>query len=459
MPTTLLAAATQKRDWTKAAQALAQTKLAAAQAALGAANTPLVQDLAARAALQASIAADRAALSTTTIPSDVAALLLKLSNEIIADRRLQGKLLDDRAAVAAAQEAVDFWQARLARATADLGADEANLARVAADDQRRAGWRQAITQSPLDTIAGDADDILTNNGTTLLQDAAAKLTTSGHAVPAELLQIAQERYDLWQARRAAGDAAVATAAAQRGAQAAADGGLAGASQKAGVDFQQAAQTFGAFVTTAKQRFDRAVNALATMTGLGAQSFVLSDPQAQAANDAGIATPGAAAEAKEKAFDDQLEVVDAAKTALADATLAAQAVDPNADVSGDPGVSAAAATLASAQTTLAGLALAPADGDALAAWQVIIPDGAWRMILGFIDAKAILTDLSTSNAAALQAAMDSAEGAYGDAQVKAWQSGRSTDFLNDVIARRQAAVTDAQTDFDDRLLSATRGDAD
>jgi len=185
MPTTLLAAATQRRDWNKAAQTIAQTKLAAAQAGLTAANAPLVQELAARQALQATIAADRAALSTTTIPSDVAALLLKLSNEIIADRRLQGKLLDDRAAEAAAQQAVDFWQGRLARATADLAADEADLTRATADDQRRAGWRQAITQSPLDTIAGDADDILTNNGTTLLQEAAAKLTTP--RIPAQLI--------------------------------------------------------------------------------------------------------------------------------------------------------------------------------------------------------------------------------------------------------------------------------
>jgi len=458
MPTTLLAAATQKRDWYKAAQAKAQTDLAAAQTSLTVANAPLAQDLATRQALQAAMVVDRAALSTTTIPSDVSALLVKLSTEIIADRRLQGKLLDDRAAVAAAQEAADFSQARLARATADLADAAAALVDVTADSKRRDGWRQAITQTPLSTIATDAGNILANTGSTLLKDATAKLTTAPHNLPAALLEIAQERYDVCEARLASANAAITTAETQLGASAAADGGKAGASQKAGVDFTHAAQAFGLFVATAKQRFDRAVAALTTLANLGAQTYVLSDPQAQAINDAGVATRGTAAEGKEKAYDDQLKIVDGATTALADATLTAQAVDPNADVSGNGAVTAAAATLTTAQGKLAGLALASADRDALAAWQVIVPDDAWRMILGFVDAQSVLKELSASNAGNLQAAMDTAEGLYGDAELAAWQSARSGDFLQDAIVRRQEAVTNVRADFDDRLLSATRGDA-
>jgi hypothetical protein len=393
------------------------------------------------------------------VPSDVEALVVKIAGEIIADRRLQGKILDERAAVAAAQEAVDFAQARLTRATAKLAEAEATLTTVTADDQRRAAWRQAITQPPLSTIKTDANNILTNaQGITLLQDATAKLTTASNEVPAGLLEIAELRYEVWQKRAAAADAAVAAAENDLGALGAADGGKAGASQKAGFDFAHAAQDFGTFVKTAKARFDRAVAALTKMVNLGAQTFVLSDAQAAAIKDAGVATPGAAAETKEKAFDDQVEVVDDAATAVAGATLTAQILDPNADVSNDAAVKAATQTLGTETTTLNGLALANADRDALAAWEVIIPDDAWRLILGFIDAKAVLTDLAASNAANLQAAMDTAEGAYGDAQLAAWESARSAAFLEDTIALRQEVVTDLRTVFDDRLLSATRGDA-
>lgn len=458
MPTTLLAAATQNRDWNKAAQAKAKADLAVAQTSLAAANKPLVDDLAARQALQAAIASNRAKLATTTLPTDVEALVAKLSGEIVSDRRLQGKLLDDRAAVAAAQEAVDFAQARLARATAKLAEAEAALVSATADDKLRADWKHTVTQTPLATIAADAANILSNTGGTLLKDAADKLTTASHEVPAALLEIAEERYALWRQRAAAADSAVATAEDELGALGAADGGKAGASQKASFDFAHAAQAFGAFVKTANPRFDRAVAALSKMASLGAQTFVLSDPQAAAVNDAGVATPGAAAETKEKAFDDQLKVVDDAATALADATLTAQAADPNADVSNDAGVKAAATALSTAKTTLSGLALPGADRDALAAWQIIIPDEAWRLILGFVDAKAVLKDLAASNAATLQSAMDTAEGAYGDAKLAVWKSARSADFLQDTIALRQEVATDARTDLDDRLLSAIRGDA-
>src|SRR5262245_884869 len=110
----------QEHDVYAAAQTAAQADLAAAQATLAAAMTALDSDVTALSKLTADIAANRAKLSTTSVPSEVTALNLVIRDQLIQQRGLQGAILDSQDTVAWARADADAAAALLARANTRL---------------------------------------------------------------------------------------------------------------------------------------------------------------------------------------------------------------------------------------------------------------------------------------------------------------------------------------------------
>lgn len=465
MPTTLIAFATNDQAAFTTARSIAQTAVTGAQAAAATAQSQLDAALAAQKALETAIAANRAKLAGTSIPAEIEALVKKLTDDTVDLRQQSWTVLDARDALAAARNTQAFAEVRLQRADAQLKVADQMVALVTAETNRRNQWIAAAGQPPLQTLRQEATDIADGTGgSTLLADAQAKLDTSPTRVPQELLDVAELRFNLWRARVKADRDAVSFVKVQIGAQVAADLGKSGAAQQLGITFRENEAAFGEWAASARNRFDRAVALLEGIANLGAGVFAISEAEAAQANDA--TEPQAtnrqnAADAEEAIYPAQT-TVDQRQETLDNEILKAQAVDPNkADVSGDGGVPAATASLNAAQGVLTPLVAAfdAAEKDLMASWQVRLTDQTWRRILDFFEARAELQDLKATDPAALQTAMTTSEGLYGDALVAASASGRSIGYLQDVFALRRANAEASQGGATSRLLGAVRGDAD
>jgi hypothetical protein len=465
MPTTLIAFATNEEAAFTTSRTIAQAAHTAAQAATAAAQAQLDAALAVQKGLETTIAADRAKLAGTSIPAEIEALVQKLTDATVDLRQQTWKVRDAADALAAARNAQAFAEGRLQRAQAQLTVAEQMLATATEESARRAKWVTSAGQAPLQTLRQEATDLADGTGgSTLLADALAKFTTNPTRVPQELLDVAELRFDLWRARIKADRDAVAFAKAQLAAQAQADLGKPGAAQQRGIAFREAEAAFGEWVGSAKTRLDRAVSLLESIANLGANVFALTPAEAAQANDATEpqATNRTNAEDAEDDIHPAQSTVDQRQRTLDDEILKAQAVDPNkADVSNDGGVPAAITALNTAKGVLNPLLAAfdAAEKEVMAYWQVELSDQTWRRLLDFFEARAELRDLKATDPAALQTAMSTAEGLYGDALAAAAASARTIAFLEDSLALRKANAEASQGAAVTRLLGAVRGDAD
>src|SRR5689334_5119006 len=189
MAMTLVQLWQQERDIREAAQSAAQNDLSTAQLALIAGKAAVESRTNALGQLNADIAANRAKLAASSVPSEVTALNATLRDQIIALRALQGALMDDQDAAAAAQADADAAAAVLARATARLTDVEARLGAAKDANKQRQQIKSRLTLAPFDTLQADATAVA---GGAEATDAKAEIDAT---FPAPLQTLATKRYD------------------------------------------------------------------------------------------------------------------------------------------------------------------------------------------------------------------------------------------------------------------------
>jgi hypothetical protein len=91
------------------------------------------------------ISAERAKLAVTTVPADANALITQITQMIIAQRGLQGVVLDDQDRLADLQASLDSAAATLARASARVANAQASIATALAEASKRDMYRGTST--------------------------------------------------------------------------------------------------------------------------------------------------------------------------------------------------------------------------------------------------------------------------------------------------------------------------
>src|SRR6266852_1549670 len=150
----------------------AQADLTAAQTGVATAKQQRDADVAALAANRTGIAAKRAKLANSKIPTETEALTTEIRDLIEQQRLLQGTILDD-------QDQLDWWQASLDVASAGVERVSARLSdattqlKQAKDDRKaRSDLTTALAQAPFANLKGDATTFL---GGGVVTDATTQL--------------------------------------------------------------------------------------------------------------------------------------------------------------------------------------------------------------------------------------------------------------------------------------------
>src|SRR5258708_20113991 len=220
-----------------AAKAAAQAALAAAQTGNATARKQRDTKVDALKTNTTAIAAKRAKLATSKIPSETDALTLEIRDLIEQQRSLQGTILDD-------QDRGDWWQAQLDVAGATLtplpGRLDDPTAQLA-DAQQAAivasTIKVALAQPPFDTMKGDATGLL---GGQVAADAKTQL--KGTDFPSPLFDRAEKRHQMRSLHITSLVNSTTLAQNGLGTTAAADMGLDGAAENARVAFALAHAT-------------------------------------------------------------------------------------------------------------------------------------------------------------------------------------------------------------------------
>ncbi len=442
----------QERDTHEAAQTAAQNDLTNAQIALVAAKAKLDADVAALNTLNTAIAANRAKLVTTSVPSEVTALNNAIRDQIIQQRTLQGGIMDDQDMVAWTQSDADGATAMLTRATARKADAEAKLAAANDANKQRQLLKAQLTLAPFDTLQTDAG----SHGA-LETDAQAEIDGN---LPAEIQHIAGLRYATRTTRDAALRKSLADAEDALGTSLAASGGFSGDAAKKHIDFNHAERALREYAAGAKRRYDRAVAVLTDLKAIKAGTKTPDLLTAQEKLDVAANAGRTTAQTNALPADTKRGTLYTARNDL-DVQIATQigtdvdklATDPTVKTKRDA-VTAAAGAL---KTTQDGI-VASGDKKVLDEWEVVVQDSAWRTFIEYLDAKAALAELAGIAPASLGTALDTAEDAYAVALGKALKAQRTADSFADVIALRTLRADASTAALQGRLLSAVRGDS-
>ena len=443
----------QESDTHEATRTAVQNDLAMAQLALTTAKATLDADVAALNKLGADIAANRAKLATTSVPSEVTALNNAIRDQIIQLRGVQGGVLDDQEGVATAQSEANAVDAALKRATGRLAESKARLAAARDADKQRQLLKSQLAAPPFDTIQADAATAAASTGAT---DAKAEIDT----IPAALQKIAAKRHATRAARAAQLRQGVIDAENALGATLAGASGLEGDAAQKGTVFRHAEQALREYATRAKPRYDRAVAVFADLQAMKKGTKTPDLLTAQEKLDVAPSGARTTAETNAEPLDVSRNAVYTARQDL-DAQIVAQigtdvdklATDPTVKAKRDA-VTAKAGALKTAQDGF----VASGDRKVLDNWQVVVQDSAWRALIDYLDATAALNDLKATVPATLASALDTAETAYAAALAAAAKAQRKADALTDVISLRVERVDASSAALSGRLLSAVRGDS-
>ncbi len=437
------------------AQAAAQTDLAAAQALQKDSATRLTGDLKALDAGAAKIAAQRAQLAVTSVPAEAHTLIKLITKGVIAQRTLQGTVLDDQAKLADFGAQVDSANAVLTRAKSRVAAVQAAIATAGADSKQREMLKAVAAAPPLLTIATDASNLLTSTTAT---NAKSRLDKN---FPLTMQTIAKRRYLTRNGRLASLQATLAAAQDALATDMAADDGLSGAAVKARLKLQRAQAALADVVATAAARFAKAQTLLQKLEAIElAPEGTVPDVLTKAEKDmrGTLDTDGGKAELTAETLDTDLLAVFAARDAV-DAAILTQIATAVDDLPTSTTVATARAAIGIAQaafdSTLA--TFVAANKSDLDQWQAVIPDLAWNLLLDYEDGLAALGELKLLDLTTLSGAMNTAEDDYITALRAAEQARRRADALADAVALRQARLTAVQAAIGSRLASAIRGD--
>jgi hypothetical protein len=459
MALTILQYWQQQQTLYQQAQASAQGDLAAAQAAQQSANKQLALDLDALDKITSGIAKKRSQLAVTNVPADANALVADIKNDLITQRGLQGKVLDDQGNLDAASASLNAAKATNARIQAKLADLMGKIAQATVDDKQRQALRQATTTAPLSNIATEASNFQT--GSTFNH----AITQVGKNFPPEILSIAGKRHDTRKLNLKNLETALHNAQDALGADLAADGGKQGVVGQAWIAFARAQQTLSDFVATAANRYDKARATLQMLEGIFLDNTVpdILTPaeKAQVLAPSTLATNGAAAEPAAAALDGDFNAVYTAQNGL-DAQILTQIKADVDTIDSDPTVAAKRAAITSALKTFNdnlkafATAASPNKGD-LDNWEIAIPDTAWKILLDYQESLATLTELAAADVNGLATTMDTDEHNYTDALADADKAQRRVDVYGDVIGLYAEQLADAQAAITARLPSAIRGD--
>ncbi len=439
----------------QAGQTAGQKDLGTAQALQKTATTQLAANLKALDLGDANIKAQRAQLAVITVPADASALIVKITTAVIQQRGLQGRVLDDQAALADATAQADATVATLARASARLAMVGAAIARAGVDAQQRAALKSAIAAPPLASIKADATAL--RAGTT----ASHAATRIGKNFPTALLTIAGKRRDTRSGRLVDLQTGLALALDAQANGQASDAGLAGAVSQKALVLQQAQAALAETVAVSLTRYASAKSVLQKLEAIeldatGATPDVLS--AAEKSQLAALGALGAAAEPGAETLDADLQAVFDAQDAL-DAQILSQ-IGSNVDLlATDATVAAKRAAISAAQSAFDGAlaSFAAANKADLDQWQAVVPDPAWQFLLAYLDGLAALNQLAVLDLPALATVMDNAETDYTSALAVAEQALRRADARTDAITLSQARLAAAQAALSSRAPSAIRGD--
>ena len=442
-----------ERDTHVAAQTAAQDGLSMAQQALVTAKTALDADVVLLNKLNADIAANRAKLPSTSVPSELTALNMVIRDQLITQRALQGKIFDGQDAVAWQGSAASAATGTQARATSRLADSTAAHTAATDADKHRQSMKAQLTAAPLVTLQADAAAVA---GGAIATDAKAEIDAS---FPAALQTIAGKRYTSRTAREAALRQAVTTTETARGTTLAANNGLAGKAEQQAVAFQQAEKALRDYASAAKQRYDRSLGVITTLQAMknGTKTPELLTAQEKA--DVAVNAARTASETKVEAVDGARGDVNSAEGVL-DAQIITQigtnvdklATDATVKAKRDA-IVAKVAALKTAQDT----ASTGGDRKTMDDWQIVVQDKAWQSLIDYLDASAALADLKTIAPATLAVTIDATEDAYASALAAAAKAQRQADALADVLALRVDRATATTAALPGRLLSAVRGD--
>ena len=414
---------------------------------------------AARAQLEALRAVDadlrrRLAEAAAGLPGDAAALTDDVEVNLVA-LRAQG------VAVAAAERAVvdarrHFQAAGTTLRDAETRRSAAQAAKDAADERAAmlAEVDAALGEDELGQVPGDAQAALDGDA---FADAEARVAAD---LSEELLERARARLTIAGAEQDDALAAAAAAALKTADAATTQGGPASATEEARAMLASAEASY-LTVLTGRTELDRAQAAIAAVNA----APPLSTDRKERMTEGPIADAGRDAAEAEKDRDDARDEVRAKRKDLQAKVLLAVTDHPDDDPAGDADVQAAQDDLDAAQGDLQkaedALDVAadpdtPTPRQAFGRWEATVPDETWEALLALEEARATLTRLAGTDAAALEQTMSEAESAYGDAIAAESAAGRAVAVLRALTTDLAgAAETAARTTFD---LSTARGDA-
>ena len=441
----------QQLDSRLTAQAAAQSGLRTAQELQKDSAANLNDALAALDAGAAQITARRAQLAVTTIPAEAEALIKLLTKDVIAQRALQGAVLDHKAKLGEADAQATVASAALVRIAAQISAARAAGAQSATEDKQRESLKTAIAVPPLPTIAADATSLL---GSATATNAKKRVDAN---FPTAMQDIAGARVTTRRGHVARLRAAFEAAQDAQAAALAADHPRSGAVQQAWLALQRTQAALADTVASGPARYAKARSLLQQLEAIElAPAHTVPDVLTEAELAARKLLDKAGADTKTTVtdLDKALGEVFKAQDDL-DAAVLAEIASP-----GTIDMAAKRAAVASAEARFAsGLAAFPAaKKNDLDQWEAVIPDPAWRILLDYIDGLAALEDLKGVNLATMASQMKTDEEAYTKALGDAELAQRRADDYADAVALRAARLAAARAAVDTRVASAIRGDS-
>jgi len=443
-----------ERDTHEAAQTAAQKDLAMAQKALVSAKSTLDANVTTLNKLNAGIAANRAKLPTTSIPSELTALNTVIRDQLNTLRALHGTIFDDQDAVSEAEASVTTATTALTRTRRRLADTIVAFDLAKSADTQRQSMKAQLAAAPFDTLQADATAAAAGAVAT---DAKAEIDAN---FPAELQTIANKRYATRTARALALRQSLTAAETARGSALANHNGLAGKAAQQAIAFSHADHALRDYANAAKQRLDRAMAVLGSLQAMKNGTKLPDLLSAQEKHDVATNAARTTAATNVESVDVAHSGVDTASNDLDTQILTQIAADVDT-LATDATVKAKRdAVVAKAAALKAAQDAADASGDrkTMDDWQIVVQDGAWQSLIDYLDARAVLADLTATTPATLTAALDAAETAYATALAAASKAEREADALADAIALRTDRATAASAALPGRLLSAVRGDS-
>lgn len=456
-PTTLVEYAQLARNTHATARTGAQTTLATAQAEIDAARALIAAKTTEIGQLDREVVGLRDRLRRASVPAEADALVEAIGELQAQIRSLQAELSDDQSRLADAEARAAAASSQLARATAALAATEAELEAAVRDGARREGWKAAVAAPPLSTLRADATAALAGAVFTAAE-------TRIEEIPEKLRDAAAEGFQVETGRVKRLAESVRAAENLRLAEWQANGGVLGMVERRRVEMARAEAALREWAERGRERYVRAISLATSIvtydavpTDSGGQFLTEAEAEILADTDT-VAAGESAADLRITREEKRAAAIDK-RVALDDALATALAPDPSANVSAVPAVQSA---LTASNTATGELADAQVDYEAeeagYTAWAAALPDATWQMVVGFLEARAALTELGATDAAALVTAVQTAEANLAGALANAARSAVTLAWVQDQVAVREARLAEARTGLQTRMLSAVRGDA-